>query len=234
MKHFHSLVTTDKEAMKYLKKSYDGTTTFEECLEMSQKQAMDKTRMPFDIHISSEDGKSYTWGGRLALLRMEGEGFDEEEKTVKNIETSENKGKLKERIGEMGVILPSKSQNNGIFTEAMISVFSLGFDFPTSIYNPIPDPKVNSGDKRGFGLSKIFVVTHHKNSPMRGWMEKVLKLKVLEADSDELTQSLKDLMKEEKCDEERAVIYCLKKLDWENGKREELIEKVEKRHGGRK
>lgn len=70
-------------------------------------------------------------------------------KTVKNIETSENKGKLKERIGEMGVILPSKSQNNGIFTEAMISVFSLGFDFPTSIYNPIPDPKVNSEIKEG-------------------------------------------------------------------------------------
>lgn len=225
---FHQAIT-NKETTKYLKGPFAPRpdTTLQQALEISKKEASDKTRVVFDIHQSRGDGEGddYRWLGFVALTRMEGEEFGS--RKDENDKNSNQDRKEMERVGEMGVILSHENHRNGVLSETIISIYDLAFNSSTP---SISDP--NDVSNNGFNLDKVFTVTNYANVPMKIFMENVIGLKVLEHDSNDLSEFLKEVMKEEikKEETERIVVYCLKREDWFGGKREELIERVEKKY----
>lgn len=220
---YHQTITKDKTATKYLQAYHNGKTTFQEALDQSREQALDRSRMHFDLHLP-DPASRYIWAGACALIRMEGEGISSLDPDQKKEEQDEVEI---ERTGEIGVLLSSASHRKSIFSEAIIVILDLAFNSPTSISNPIS----SNSSKNGFDLSKIFIVTHHQNEAMRGFSEKVLDMEKLEFSSPDLTDSLRKMMQEELESEDRSVVYCLKRETWFGGKREKLIADVERKFG---
>lgn len=161
----------------------------------------------------------------VALTRFEGEEFgSRKEENDKDLTESRRK---RGRVGEMGVSLSHENHRNGVLSESIISIYDSAFNSSTpSISNP------SRFSENGISLDKVFTVTSYVNAPMKYFMENVLGLKALEHDSNDLSEFLIELMKEEikKVETERIVVYCLKREDWFGGKREELIERVQKKY----
>ncbi|MCO5573346.1 hypothetical protein L7F22_027115 [Adiantum nelumboides] len=216
---FHQTRLTDETATKYLKKAHNGKTTFQESLDLSKRNALDKNRMQFDIHLldaENQDSSGYVWAGYVGLVRIE----LEEEISSLDVKQRSNQ---KERSGELAVFLSSASHRKMILTEAIVTVFDLAFT-PSSSSTSI-------SDSNGFGLSRVFTRTHNGNLPMRGFLETALGLTKLEMDSPDLSESLRQTLEREDDDEEISVVYCLEKGDWLSGKRGEIIEKLEMKYG---